>query len=213
MDGEQVSPDEEAKLKEVYAADPDKIIPPKEYSPIRKSLKSTYHSDKDIPNSENFQNSLLEKIESEGGRKIIKATQEEVEEKVSSIEEAREEVYPETKKVEHISTYRKRKSNWFLTAAGMAACFLIGLLINLKTNKAEPQNIVNDTPHVEDHQPVFYSPSDAITADYLSNGETNVIIIQGLDAIPDDIDLFSLVEEVQRKPIKVYPNTTPIYEN
>lgn len=222
MDGETISPEEEARLKEVYASTPDKIIPPKEYAPIKESLKSALSSDKDIPNAESFQSSLLERIEKEGGREIIKPSASVEADKITPISKAQEEksesANVEPSNVEPISkypTYQKKRHNWFLTVAGMAACFLIGLLINLNTNKNQSQIAGGDQVISQDHlQPVFYSPNDNITADYPRGGDTNIIIINGLDDIPDDVDLFSLFETTERTPIKVYPNTThPEYEN
>ena len=216
MDGEDITPEEEARLKEVYTNDPDKIIPPKDYSAIKKELKSAYPDNFDIPNVDEFQSSLLDRIESEGGRKVIKPVVETPLSEDQS-DEARKEI-------DNVATFpmdispRKRKSNWFVTATAMAACFLIGLLINLNfLTKSNSNNPVAKDIDQQYLQPVFYSTNDDITAGYLSKSETNVIVIKGLEAIPDDVDLFSdnsTIAYPEKQPIKVYPNTTyPEYEN
>lgn len=194
MDGERLADEELNSLKKMHAEDPDRLINPEELARIQSGLKATYVTGKDIPNASKFQTSLFEKLK-----------QEQVVEPMT------------THQPDNVSSFpaqQAKSKNWLLTGAAMAACFLLGLLVNLaflNKNNSNSSDFVNVTDQPAHLQPVVYSAYENLSADYLSADDTNVIIIEGLDAIPDDIDLFALAES--RKPIKVYPQISyPQYE-
>lgn len=193
MDGEEMNEQEINHLKKVHAEEPEMILNPEEFSQIRNDLREALPSDKDIPNPDLFNTALLNRIEreDEDAQKIIS-----LEERIIRYESA-----PPTEK-------QIIKYPWGVIAAGMAACLVFGFMLSnpFGANKQRTlmANSANGIPTSVNVTPVVYSAHQNVTADFIDEGQTNVIIIEGLEAIPDDLDLFSLAS--QRTPIKVKPN-------
>jgi len=197
MDGESLAPHEHDTLKQIHAEDSHKLINPQELKRIKSALRTTYSSEIPLPNADQFQKTLMQKI-----------AQEQPEKEIPKEAPSNVETFPAQK---------AKRQNWLVNGAAMAACFLLGLLVNLaflNKNSKSTNAVVQVAGHTDKLQPVMYTAYENLSAGYLSDDETNVIIVEGLDAIPDDIDLFALADSHSRQPIRVHPKISyPEYDN
>ena len=199
MDGEKLNPEELDVLKKMHAEDPSWAIDPKEFAPVAEALHTRYSSDLEVPQGKLFQDTLMKRV----------AQEREHEQEIARLQE----------KVTAFPQRSAASFNWAKVAVGMAACFLFGILVNTSFFKRpQPtQSLSHVYPAPSQLQPVVYSVHDNLSADFLSVDEQNVIVIEGLDAIPDNIDLFALsypAPPSRRQPIKVTPHIHyPLYEN
>lgn len=203
MDGEQMTEDQINTLKKIHADEPEMILNPTEFSEIRTGLRESFPSDQDLPNGDLFTTSLLSRLEYEQEH----ASQlDNLEGKILNLEDEKSKI---------IAKDKAEKFTWKHLVGAMAACFLFGLLLNATFfgNKGSDEPVIAATPTFTevDLSPVVYSARQDLSADYHSDGQTNVIVVEGLTAIPDEIDLFGLAKV--NTPIKVVPNKTyPIDE-
>ncbi len=185
MDGETLPPDELTTLKELHATDPSLVIDPREYVDVQQNLNEAYATAPPLPDPDLFQSTLMSRI----GREV-EAAQEAAQEAAAVVEEEQKE--EQKAKVVH-------RFAWIQTAAAMAACFLLGIIISRTLFKpsrtSEVMASYNDqaTQYAQTQlQPVVHSAHDHVTAEFLSDEELSVIIVQGLEDIPDNMDLFAL---------------------
>ena len=182
MDNDQLTSDEVTTLKQLHQNSPDLFIPREEFDEMQNALKSAYPSHNDLPASGIFQSSLMKMIEHD---------------RLHQVETQRLH-----KKIQEAPAGKKH--SWVPVVIGMAACFLFGLLLNFAVlNKSnQTQFIANAT--TSSLSPVVYSAYEDLSANVVGDENTSVIVINGLEALPYDLDLFSLSAEP--KPVKVYPN-------
>ncbi len=196
MDGDTMTEEEINQLKDIHAEEPDLILNPKEFAEIRAELRNEFPANQDVPSPELFASSLANRIK-----------REELQEAELSI---LQEKVLESEDINHRSE-KIIQFPWMKIIAGMAACFLLGLLLsnvfNKKSSSAMADNGVQYNS--ENYYPVVYSADPSLSAGFLNDSVRNVIVIDGLEAIPDNIDLFNLANV--NTPIKVKPNK--VYNN
>jgi len=197
MDGENMTEEDINRLKKINAEEPEMILNPKEFSEIRHDLRITHPVGVDVPNADLFQSSFNSRLEKE-----IAHTNE--------IEKLENKIvdFP-TDSASH-SQSAGNSFPWLKAAMGMAACLLFGLLLGkgFSNNKSSSGNTLaaNSSYPENSLNPVLYSADQNLTADYVVEGQNNVIVIEGLTALPDDLDLFNLA--YKPPPLKVTPNKT-----
>lgn len=191
MDGDNMTEEEINQLKDIHAEEPDLILNPKEFAEIRTELRNEFPPNQDVPSPDLFSSSLTNRIQRE----------EQQEAELSILQEK----VSQSESISHRSE-KIVQFPWMKMAVGMAACFLFGLLLsNLFNKKSDPAMTGNGEQYnTENYYPVVYSADPSLSAGFLDDGIRNVIVIEGLEAIPDDIDLFSLASA--KTPIKVTPN-------
>lgn len=196
MDGEEMNEEEINVLKKIHTDDPEMILNPKEFALVRDDLREALPSGQDIPHGDFFSSTLLNRIEREASD----------EDKIISLEE----------KVIAYENAPKAEANvipfsWGKMAAAMAACLVVGFLLSKVFQRPQSADMIVSTDPAAGtatenaYTPVVYSAYQNVSADYIQEGRTNVIVIEGLEALPDDIDLFDLAQK--SRPILVKPNT------
>lgn len=196
LDGAPLSEEEVSILKEVHANTPDLLIDPKEYNQIRDGIKSVF-TDSDIPNPELFQSSLLSRLTKESE----KPEHDQILEQLESIKSAASSA-PPTLEEKPVEENKVVNYPWPLIMASMAACFVFGFLADqILTPKAVNTAIpLAEVAHPSELSPVVFTSDHKVSANFETNKSSNIIVIEGLDAIPDDLDLFKLSQK--NKPSK-----------
>jgi len=200
MDGNSLTAEEQSSLDRIKKEDPEMMLNPEEFSVIQGQLKEVYSEERDIPNADLFMASLTNRMDRE--EEQIKEI-ESLQEKVVSLSQVKEEA----EKEEPAPITDFRKLSWLQIGSSMAACLVVGLLIG-KALLGSPSNqqivevpVISPTMQLT---PVVYTTDQNLKANFHEQAQSNVIVIEGLEAIPDDFDLFSLAKE--QTPIKVQPN-------
>ena len=190
MDGEEMTTEELEVLDELDKTAPEDILDPTEFSLIRKQLKETFAVESEIPNGDLF-STLLEK-------RILREDEERkksdlLEKKIVNLSEEKENISKEL-----------GKFPWLPFVMSTAACLTFGLLLgkSFLGSTTYKQNVVGNQKRVP-LMPVVYPVDESLSIDYVKEKQCNVIVIEGLEAIPDDFDLFKFSNKI--KAIKVQP--------
>ena len=204
MDGDSLSAEEQTALDRIKKEDPEMMLNPEEFSVIQGQLKEVFSQEQDIPHADLFMNSFQNRIERENyQQKEVESLQE----KVISLTQLKEAEVEDPKPSLPETDFRK--FSWLQIGSAMAACIMVGLFLGnaLIGSKKGPEivEVPVITPTMQ-LTPVVYTADQSLSADFRKQEQSNVIVIEGLEAIPDDFDLFSLAKE--KSPIKVKPTIT-----
>ncbi len=165
QDGELLTEAEIQHLEQTLGEELHQLPTPENLSSLQSQLREAYPADADIPNADLFQRSLMEQL-------------------------APREVTPPSNVIPISSS---PKYFWWAIGSSMAACFMLGIILtNLMTPRATTP--VAQAPAYPVYQPVIYSANKNLSADYQPASQQHIIVVEGLEAIPDEVDLFKLAE-------------------
>jgi hypothetical protein len=101
---------------------------------------------------------------------------------------------------EEPATVAKRRVAWRSAFMPLAACagMTLAFWLGLKTNSGPPEIDVAGAPRAIPVEPIVYTPDRGVNAEWFksSDASATVIVLNGVDAIPDTID-FSATASTQ----------------
>jgi hypothetical protein len=96
----------------------------------------------------------------------------------------------------------KPRISWVVRLMPLAACagMVLAFWLGAKTNRAEsPEIDVAGAPKAIPVEPIIYTPDSGVEAEWFRGNHASVIVLNGVEAIPDSIDFHTASVPTERE--------------